>query len=240
MRKYPALLPGKELGAAHFEPFTAAELSETQLAEALAPLWKLATERRWAEKGLIDAAQEKCAKKQTKEAWDIAQGWGVKINWTQPQESHAAAGWILLRNLDRARQIWKGFRRPYYGLRQATVKEFQRALQLACAFEKNLPEADREGERHLLALTILLLERKDLDALGRETLGATSMRTAAQGTDKLLVVTHGLLTAEGNKWVRADLETIRALAARLEKSLSKSQQRGITAWRQRLSEGTTA
>lgn len=234
-RKHPAFVPGKELGAPHFEPFAAADLQESEIAEGTKALWELAHAKGWGTPTEIEKAANAVAKKRTKEVWSHAERWGAKINWNRPEEGPAAAGWILLRNIERSRQIWRSFRRPYAGLRSNQPAEFRKALRMACAFEKGLEPSLREGERHLLALTILLLERKDLDALGREILGGASI--GAKGPDKLLVISHGIKSGVGEGWIRADLETVRALARRLEKSLSPAQKDGITRWRRKLAEG---
>ena len=235
-RKHPAFLPGKELGEIHFEPFAAAEASPETLWVETAPLWEMAGEKGWIDD--TSRIKEELSRKQVKTAWGIASTWGPRLNWTRAEESGAVAGWITLRNLDRDRQIWRSCRRPCGGLRRGNTEDFRRALRLACAFEKELPENEQEGERHLLALTLLLLGRKEqeLEALGREALGSSSI--GATGPDKLLVISHGIQTSGGTKWARADLETIRRLSARLEKGLSDAQQSGITEWRRKLAEKT--
>lgn len=119
------------------------------------------------------------------------------------------------------------------GLRSRSPESFIRALQLACAFEGSLEENLKEGERHLLALVILLLGRRDLDALGREAIGGASI--GSTGPDKLLAISHGIKSSDGKGWIRADLPTVRAISQRLEKSLPHQQQTRINFWRKKLS-----
>lgn len=231
-RKYPAFLPGKELGAAHFEPLIACELSQEEIEEALAPLWALAAKRRWANLVELSEVKEQVKTKRSKQPWQLAETWGGRINWNHPEESQAAAGWIILRNLERGRQAWRSYRRPYGGLLAGRAEDFLRALRLACIFEKGLDENEQEGKRHILGLIIVLLGNRDLDALGREAIGGSSI--GAKGSAKLLAISHGLNSPNQSGWIRADLSTIQTLTAKLEKSLSETQREGIRLWNKKL------
>jgi len=238
-RKNPTLLPGKELYQIHFDALICAESEPGLLRKELMALFDLASQKGWIKpedhERLISLAADQ---KEVQELWvklDAA-SWHSQFSRHNPEEGAALAGWQVLYNLDKAHQIWRGYRRPYPSLSQAKSAAglqngLRTALRLAAIFEKNLPKEEQDAPRHLLALVLSLKrDARELEALNREALGqAAFLKTP---TPKTLVVSHGMQTQ--GKWMRASLETVTLLIGRIEPTLPPAERQEISDWKGKL------
>jgi hypothetical protein len=168
-RHRPHLLPGKELYAIHFDPLACVNSDIALLKRELLPLLTFAEQARWTPAGHSSFYLNQIfLEKNTRPLWEDQRAalWQQKIDPHNPNETHALAGWHVLKNYHTALQIWKQYQPPYRAIENifdltVLIHRLQTAIKLAIPFENTTPVANRHGIRHLAALTLSIQNNFD-------------------------------------------------------------------------------
>ena len=197
-KERPTLLPGKELYGVHFNVLSCARSGEETLKREIKPLLTLAGKKGWIQKEEVEGLLEKVAgRKECGELWrEGAALWAGKINRHNPEEGPALAGWHVLHNLEKARGMWRGYRRPYPTLfaekeRKRLLGKLRVGMLLAKAFEEHLPAEEKDEERHLLGIIVCLRQDpEEMEEMNVQTLNGDAL--AKSETPRFLLVSHGM------------------------------------------------
>ena len=204
----PLRIPGKILYAIHYLPKSLILCKLGLLQKELTPLFQLATKRGWIEKteGPM-LLKELLHTKNTKELWENgAYDWHYKINKHNLEETHAYAGWMVLKNLETLRKQWAGFCFPYFGIDRFQwdtgflAIKLQELLDIGLYMESHLPKEQKETTRHLCACILLEKQVSVAETLNKrtfKTVSAESKEIERLGRNPHLAIPYGIKSKEG-------------------------------------------
>lgn len=234
MRKYPTLIPGKELGPAHFESYFACLLKGGQLYQEIKPLLEYGEKRGWvSEKICEEGLKSLLSYKNPIPIWQTGvETWQRRVPRGEPEYGPIWAGWLVLKNLKLGYDQWLSFRYPYKGLEVDVIRLLPRlkiALMLSRAFEECLPEKEKDSPRHILAVCLLRskgITPDDLDIMLRQALGKEAF--SENINNKIFALCYGV--KKGNAWIRAEIKTITEMTLKIRSNLPEVVQEEYKQW----------